>query len=72
VRLEGLGKLKKITSQEIELATFRFAIQCINQLRYRVPQYIKEPITSVVELHIQSFLKLYSISVIIENIILQV
>jgi hypothetical protein len=38
VRLEGLGKLKKYTSSELEHATFRLVAQCLNQLRYRVLQ----------------------------------
>jgi hypothetical protein len=36
--LEGLGKLKNpMTSSKIEPATFRLGVQCLNQLRYRVP-----------------------------------
>jgi hypothetical protein len=42
VRLEGLGQLKnQMTSSGIEPDTFRIAVECLNQLRYRVPpQYI--------------------------------
>jgi hypothetical protein len=37
VRLEGLGKLKKKSaSSELEPATFRL-VECLNQLRYRMP-----------------------------------
>jgi hypothetical protein len=39
VRLEGLGQVKNtITSSKIEPATFRFVAQCLNKLRYGVPQ----------------------------------
>jgi hypothetical protein len=39
VRLEGLLKLKISTSPVLEPATFRLVAKCLNQLRYRVPQY---------------------------------
>jgi hypothetical protein len=39
VRLEGLGQLKiPMASSEIETATFRLVVQCLSQLRYRVPR----------------------------------
>jgi hypothetical protein len=39
VRLEGLGQLKNpVTSLGIDPVTFRLVAQCLNQLRYRVPQ----------------------------------
>jgi hypothetical protein len=38
VQLEGLGQLKNpMTSSGIEPATFVFVLQCLNELRYRVP-----------------------------------
>jgi hypothetical protein len=44
VRLEGLGQLKNpMTSSGIEPATFWLVAECLNQLRYRVPQYHKAP-----------------------------
>jgi hypothetical protein len=36
VRLEGLGKLKKLTSSVLETATSQLVAYCLNQLRYRV------------------------------------
>jgi hypothetical protein len=37
VRLEGLGKMKNpMTSSGIKPATFRFVVQCLNQLCYRM------------------------------------
>jgi hypothetical protein len=39
MRLERLGQLKNpVTSSEIKPATFRIVAECLNQLRYRVPQ----------------------------------
>jgi hypothetical protein len=39
MRLEELGTLKNpMTSSELEAATFRFVVLCLNQLHYRVPQ----------------------------------
>jgi hypothetical protein len=38
VRLEGIGQFKNpVTSSGIESATFRLVVQCLSQLRYRVP-----------------------------------
>jgi hypothetical protein len=40
LQLEGLGKLKNPSiSSGIELATFRFVAQCLNELPYRVPPH---------------------------------
>jgi hypothetical protein len=45
MRLEGLGKLKKKTSSELDPVTFRLVALCLNQLRSRAPladiNYIK-------------------------------
>jgi hypothetical protein len=39
VRLEGLGQLKTpMISTEIDPASFRLVVQCLNLLRYRVPR----------------------------------
>jgi hypothetical protein len=39
VRLEGLGKLKKkSTLSGLDPATFRLVANCLNQLRYLMPQ----------------------------------
>jgi hypothetical protein len=37
MRLEGLSKLKKENSSELELANFRLVAWCLNELRYCVP-----------------------------------
>jgi hypothetical protein len=42
LRLEVLGKLKNpMTASGIEPATFRLVTYCINQLRYRVPPWLR-------------------------------
>jgi hypothetical protein len=46
VRLEGLGKLKKSPDPGFEPAIFRLVAQCLNQLRYRVPQLINSVVFS--------------------------
>jgi hypothetical protein len=41
VRLEGFDKFKYPPHPGLELATFQFVVQFLNQLRYRVPLVIK-------------------------------
>jgi hypothetical protein len=44
VRLEGLGQLKNpVTSWRFEPAIFRHVVQCLNQLRYRMPHLSFSP-----------------------------
>jgi hypothetical protein len=50
VRLEVLDQLKNpMSSSRIEAAVFRLVAQCLNQLRYRVPQADKMLVINVVE-----------------------
>jgi hypothetical protein len=58
VRLEGLGKLKNpVASSGIETTTFRLVAQCLNQLRYRVPLYVRRS-NIILKVHISNFLLL--------------